>query len=355
MFRKIMLLLAALSLIGLAFSGCSISSTEATETDTIENAEEFGEFKVNDEQPAFGDPELAEMLAEETDFADPVADMPEIVEAENDQATDRYYLRIVWGNLVGDSGVASLTDWSGSLTLTRGGIVVARLIRFEPIQDYILPRYNDSGIFVPEQLRWVSKTSWHFDGLVTRMFVPRPRPEEYIALMLNYESEQLSISFPVHELGELDTLITIGFGNAISFHASRYQPQNHQYGTLSGRWGRNEEGNGIFYGLWFNAAGNIGGTVRGRYGTDSTGNNIFVGKYINNAGNFGGLLKGSWEIENQNGSAYGRFRGQIFDNQRVPVGWLNGHFKRGQNRTSGFFAGRWRCCRGDDARVDQGL
>ena len=353
MFRKIMMLLAALSLIGLTFGGCSVSSTEATETDVVVDAGEFGEFKANNEEPAFGDPEIAEMLTEETDFADPVADMPEIVEAENDEATDIYCLRMVWGNLEGDSGVAELTDWSGSLTLTRGGIVVARLIRFEPRQDYILPRYNDSGVFVPEQLRWVSKTSWHFDGLVTRILIPPSVTDEVV--MLTFESEQLSITFPFYELAELDTLINIGFGNAISFQATQYQPQGHLYGTLSGRWGRDEEGNGIFYGLWFNAAGTIGGTVRGRYGTDSTGNNIFVGKYINNAGSFGGLLKGSWNIETQDGVTYGRFSGRIYNNQRVPIGWLNGHFKRGQNRTAGFFAGRWRCCRGDNARVDDGL
>lgn len=353
MFMKFMMLLAALALIGLTFGGCSVSSTEATDTDVIEDAGEFGEFTVGDEEPAFDDPDIAQMLTDETDFSDPVATLPEIVEAESNEGTDIFCLRMVWGNLEGDSGVANLTDWSGSLTLSRGGIVVARLIRFEPSQDYILPRYDDSGYFVPEQLRWVSQTSWHLDGLVTRVIIPPSVTDEVVTL--TYESDQLSITFPVDQLAELDTLIIIGFGNAISFQATQFQPQGHRYGTLSGRWGRDDAGNGIFHGLWYNAAGTIAGTVRGRYGTDSTGSNIFVGKYIYNNGLFGGLLKGRWNTETQNGVGYGRFNGLIYNDQRVPIGSLNGHFKRGQNRTNGFFAGRWRFCRGEHDRLEDGL
>jgi len=253
---------------------------------------------------------------------------------------------MVWGNLEGDSGVTDRTDWSGTLTISRGAIIVTKTIRFEPDQDYLLPRANDSGIYIPEELGWVSYTVGGIDGIATRLLVPPSTTDDIVTV--TYESSQLTISFDVNELETLDTLISIGADNAISFEATKCEPQTNvsRRGHLIGRWGRDENGEGIFYGRWMTATGRVIGSLRGNWGVDSTGAQIFVGKYIDLDGNFLGFIKGVWRDRGMGMMACGQFRGRIFNADREPIGVLKGHFKKGDTRWGGYFAGLW-CIGGD--------
>ncbi|MCP4566002.1 MAG: hypothetical protein GY841_00320 [FCB group bacterium] len=339
--KRITPFLFVLAVIGLILGGCS-STTDPAETGA--DLEDFGTYKATDEQPDFGDPDVAELMEDEVAYDDPVAFSPVVDSTENAVRPDIFCLRMTWGNLGRDSGVVDLTDWSGKLTVSRGAVVVTHLIKFEPGQDYLLPRYNSEGFYVPEELSWVSKTSWHLDGIATRLYFPPSVTDEVVTV--TYESEQLTVTFTMDELYALDTLMEIGIGNAISFQAMECEPNSNTRGSLMGRWGRDDDGNGIFHGRWISNRGDIVGSIKGEWGVDDEGNHVFVGKYIDRTGKFEGFVKGHYAKRGLSDNAAGHFWGQIYNAEKEPIGVLKGHYKRGQNRKSGFFAGRW--CVGND-------
>jgi hypothetical protein len=198
------------------------------------------------------------------------------------------------------------------------------LIKFEPGQDYLLPRYNDTGYYIPEELHWVSQTSWHMDGLATKLYIPPSVNEDTVTL--TYESDQLSISFTIDQLEDLDTLIDVDYGNAVSFQAIRCElwADSPTRGHLAGRWGRDDNGQGIFYGRWMNSNGRLVGAIKGVWGIDDAGNQVFIGKWIDRSGKFRGFVKGLWYQDplSDNVRASGRFRGMIFNAERLRIGYL---------------------------------
>jgi hypothetical protein len=328
-----------------AFLLAACSSTTEPENPAAD-LEDFGSFTAADEQPAFGDPDVEALMDVETETRDPIALSPSVDSLENQARAAVYCLRMVWGNLEGDSGVTELTDWSGTLKLSRGAIIVTHTIRFEPGQDSLLPRWDNSTFRVPQELSWVSKTAGGIDGIATRLLIPPSVTDDIVTV--SYESEQLSITFDVYALEDLDTLISIGPGNAISFEAMRCEPPTSvpRHGHLIGRWGRDDSGQGIFYGRWMTSRGRVIGAVRGNWGIDSTGAQVFVGKYIDREGKFLGFVKGIWRIRGWGAYAAGQFRGRIYNADREAIGVLKGHFKRGYTRRGGYFAGLWCVGRG---------
>ncbi len=323
--------------------GCS-TGTEPVSEDT--NLEDFGSYEATDEAPFFGDTDLSELsTAEESEYDDPAALSPAIVEIENDTINrpDMFSFRMIWGNLNRDSGVTALTDWSGKLTLSRGHVVVTHTIRFEPGQDYLQPRIT---LYPPPPvIQWTSKTVGHFDGLATKILIPYlpevDRPIDPLPFTVTYESEHLNISFTLDQLEELDTLINIGHGNAISFQAMRYEPRTEIHGGLIGRWGRGDDGRGFFYGLWRASNGRLLGALQGHWGTDDNGHQIFVGKWIDQSGRFRGFVKGSWSGAYGTDRIDGKFRGRIYNAAREVVGQMGGNYMKGNNHRGGFFTGRW--------------
>jgi hypothetical protein len=149
------------------------------------------------------------------------------------------------------------------------------------------------------------------------------------------------------ELEDLDTLVNIGVGNAISFQSMRFEPQADRplRGHLRGHWCRDEDGRGIFYGRWMASNGRLIGALKGHWGVDSTGNRMFVGKWVDRSGRFQGFVKGTWEPTfcdiMENDRPYGVFKGRIFNGDREPIGMLGGHYTAGGCRPGGYFAGRW--------------
>jgi len=365
--KKLLFILLALAALGLIISGCS--STTNSETETA--IEDFGIYKATPEAPAFGDADIAELAAAgvEEPTSDPVALSPLVDSIETEVTPDIFSFRMIWGNLEADSGITELTDWSGKLTVSRGAIVATHTIRFEPGQDYILPRWDISGNVFPEELGWVSFTSIGVDGIACKLFFPPVATDSTTdssaiadePVTITYESGPYSATFTMDDLEDLDTIVTIGTGNSISFEAMRWEPEQHRFGSLAGRWTRDEEGNGIFYGRWVGGHGQIMGTIKGDWGFDVDGNRTFVGKYIDNNGQFEGFVKGTWRDNpgvNSNGHAKrnaGKFWGRIYNANREPIGQLKGHFKKGDVRKGGFFAGRW-CvgCNSPDAYDDNG-
>lgn len=335
--KRIFILLVSLAAVLGLIAGCSSTTTPTSDV----TVEDFGTYTAADEAPAFGDPDLKAIAAEEVVFDDPAVQLPALDSLENLDSSAIYCFRMVWGNLAADTGVTTPTDWSGKLTLSRGAVVVTRIIRFEPGQDSLVLDTNVS--LLPTSVEWVSTTTIGSDGLALRLIVP-PSPTDEIVTVA-FESSQLSITFSLDELDGLDTMVVVGFGNAASFQSFRCDG-GYRHGALAGVWGRDTLGLGVFYGTWISSNGMVIGTVKGDWGTDSLGHQYFVGKYINETGGFEGFVKGNWYLRGQGKQAAGHFAGLIYDADKEPIGVLKGHFKPGNSKRTGYFAGRW-CVGGD--------
>lgn len=329
--KRILLLLSMAAALALT-AGCS-STTTSTPAPAVED---FGAYTVTDEAPAFDDPDLKAVVAEEVVYDDPATQLPAVDSLENSDSSAVYCFRVVWGNLAADTGVTTPTDWSGKLTLSNGAVIVTRVIRFDEGEDSLILDTNGSSL--PNSVAWVSATMTGSDGLALRLIVP-PSPTDEIVTVA-FASSQLSITFSLDQLDALDTMVVVGYGNAASFQSFRCDG-GYRHGALAGVWGRDTTGLGIFYGTWISNNGRIIGTVRGDWGTDSAGQKYFVGKYINETGGFEGLVKGNWYLRGVGKGAAGHFAGLIYDADKEPVGVLKGHFKPGDSRRTGYFAGRW--------------
>lgn len=336
--------------------GCSSSTKPITPTT---NLTDFGSYTTANEQPAFGDPNIASQTAEATPYNDPYATAQIEDSLDNLNPAAVYAVRVVWGNLEKDSGITAPTDWSGRITISPGALLVTHTIRFEPGQDSLIP-YPTETFAVPNYVEWVSKTSVSYDGLMLRVYVPPLAKDSNETVTLTFATAPFSITFTQSQLENLDTLIVLGPGNAVSFQSTQWDKNLSLRGPLAGVWGRDENGKGIFYGAWMSVNGAVVGTVKGNWGTDTTGQNVFVGKYIDNNGKFQGLIRGSWWMRGQGNNPAGHFMGTIFaptpgDSGTAnisPVGALSGHFKMGYKRQTGYFAGRW-CVGGGCITEDQ--
>ena len=122
-------------------------------------------------------------------------------------------------------------------------------------------------------------------------------------------------------------------------------------GFLSGRWAFDDSGNGRFRGVWYDRAGLAVGYLKGHFGQRKDGENVFFGKWVSREGRFKGFIKGHWvfnEISLTAGTpdqAGNYFRGQIFSENRIQIGFLAGRFIAAgseNNSMGGFSRGRWK-------------
>ncbi len=134
-----------------------------TRSEFVDFNDPYGGFNMMDTPPAFGDPNIAAEYDEDATFDDPILDDTNVRDiATND--TRPLFLLITWGNLNRDSTIVNGTDWSGSLSIDPGVLVLKRTIRFED-RDRILRREQR------ELIEWVSYTQLRFDGILVRVIV----------------------------------------------------------------------------------------------------------------------------------------------------------------------------------------
>ena len=156
------------------------------------------------------------------------------------------------------------------------------------------------------------------------------------------------------ELAALDTVYYLDDSNAVAFHAFKVERVGCPKGFLSGRWGKNEDGENVFYGKWSSHRDILQGHLRGTWG-----DNQFFGKYINRDGLFEGLIKGRYHNGNSLSPMHrsaGWFRGYYYDADGNILGVLRGHYFENPKETGmGLFAGRWRHYCGEIPDVDDGL
>jgi hypothetical protein len=335
-------------------AGCSDSPTVTDQDQTISLEGDFGGLTTTKEAPAFGDTELAADDITEEEIDDPVLSSPEVASLVDDIDAGMFHFRAVWGQLCLDTTVTEVTDWTGSITISRGAVVIRKTIRFELGQDYIPTRTDRQTV------DWVSYTTVHNDGVAFDLLVPPVEPiydttvtvgtdslgnpVDVITVDTIYpETEPVTVEFAtgaymrvftLDELAALDTIVELDDGNAVAIHAAQVFCQRCPRGFLAGGWGYDEEGQGVFRGRWMSREGRIVGHLRGHFGVNDAGRNVIFGKWIDRSGNCEGLLAGTYQpflrpdasdIANRRGCGW--FAMRIFDANRAPIGMAAGQYQ----------------------------
>ncbi len=377
MFKKFAIPLFTAALLVWAI-GCSDNPSEPlTDADLPNINDDFGGFAAVDEAPGFGDPDLVAAEGEEEEVDDPILSSTEIQDWVIDPAVLAFHFRAVWGQLCYDSAVTTPTDWTGSLTLSRGGVITRRLIRWELNQDFLLPRTTR------EVVEWQSTTTVHHDGLAFDLLIPWQTtydttfvvdtlddttftvdtiaPEPFT---LTFATGPYTRTFDMEELAALDTIVYVDDvdSNAVVFQGYQKFRNVCPKGVLSGRWGYDEDGNGIFAGVWHSRHGFVDGYVRGNFGVNDQEEKVFYGKWIDRDGRFEGLLAGYYDLhpstnasETAKKRAGGWLAGRIFDANESVIGELRGRFKSHFNFPAGWFQARWKLHCAEVPEVDENL
>ena len=354
-------------LLVVALAGCSDNPTENSQLPNELNLDsEFGGYTASDESFAFDDAVLMTESANDADYGDPLMGNPIMDSLMNHPRAGHFQIRIIWGQLRLDTSHTAVTDWTGSLSITNGGEVIRRLIHWDLNQDFILPRTDRKLI------EWISKTSIHNDGIVVDFLLPPVPPifDSTITQVVDSLGDTLDVivvdttfpepepievtfatgpytrTFSLEELNKLDTIVTLDDSNAVAFHALRIDRRECPAGFFNGFWGYNDEGHGVFRGMWISEEGFITGFVKGHFGKNENGENVLFGKYINRNGRFQGFLKGTYESNPDDMSdstrVTGMFSARIYNNQRMEIGALEGKYRAAENWAGGFMEGRWK-------------
>jgi len=313
--------------------------------------------------------DLSPIIADPTPLPDPLPDPipvptpipvpdPGLIPTPSDGKDCAVYaIRLTWGHFAFGQGVNSaqdevavsditrdrlLTDWSGSVHVDRGGLVVKKTIAFEKEQDYIVDRTDRKTV------AFVSKTSHHFDGLALKYRVCRPdvtilptdpntmvdtratstdmiatAPALMPILMFESPNVPFKAGYSLEELASLNETIAVGDGNhfRIQSHLIRRVDDEPRYckGLMHGRGhGFPDREGGVFKGIAVTGGDHLRvGHVVGTYGVHD-GQPVFVGKFISHKGGFIGILKGTY--------GEGKLKGEIFNKDRKVIGSLAGRY-----------------------------
>lgn len=329
----------------LALTACSKNS-ELTEAGT-ENEEsislekEFGGYDSSSEAPAFGDSEMMSDFEADEDVNDAYSNDAEVLDALSysqdptvvrDNLIKAYFVRLTYGLLAGDSLATEVIDWSGSLEVNKGILVVLKKIRFEDNDFIHLPRDSRTKVDI------TSQTKQHLDGLLLAV-VDNDTTDDEGFLTINIGGYSTTLAFA--DMDSLESLEAVGAGGhevSIIARSKDYVPFNG--GFISGHWKKDRDNGGIFRGRWINSLGLNGGYLRGIWGKDRGGSNVFKGKYISLNGEFRGLLAGHWE--NTRDTNGGVFNGRWVNRNHDTIGHVRGNFRTGRSGDGrGFFQGRY--------------
>ncbi|MCK4606842.1 MAG: hypothetical protein KAU35_06055 [candidate division Zixibacteria bacterium] len=327
-------------------AGCSDRGTEsATESGTLNLEDPFGGYTSAAEKPAFGDTELLTDAEADEEYDDPILLSPgvDLLTSEDSEA-GRYHMRILWGKLRYDPNVTDVTDWTGSLTVSRGVEIIRRVIRFELGQDYIPTRTD------PALIEWVSFTTVHNDGIAVDILIPLdPDAVDPEPVTVTFETGPYSRAFSLEELMSLDTIVYLEDSNAVAFHAFKLDHVTCMRGFLSGRWGYDENDEGRFRAVWRSRNGQAAGYVTGHFGVNDDGQKVIFGKLVSRDGQFEGFIRGTYDhhaSRNANRHALRRaggwFQGGIYDADGVEIGVLRGKYRSHPSFKNGFLQGRWK-------------
>lgn len=285
-----------------------------------------GGFDTADEVPMF-DEELAfnsAALEADATVTDTMSADPEVSTIESAPNGDRIRVLIAWGRMPADPTATTGRDWSGSLTVSRGAVIVGRTIGFEEATDHLLPRTTR------DRIDFVSMTRPFADGLALRILDPDRTAAD--PLTLSYAGNDGSTaSVDVRALLAAPARIDMGDGYRVVAIAVR-ENDACDHGFLRGRWHALREGLGVYRGLVTNEAGEVTGHIRGIWGQRQNGDKVMFGKFIARDGSFRGVVAGTYEA--------GQFHARWLD-RAGDHGLLGGAYVDSPNVRGGVFHGRW--------------
>jgi hypothetical protein len=300
--------------------------------------DEYGGFNMKDDAPAFDDPEMLSEFVQDPSYSDRFANDADVLN-EDRLDRERLFLMITWGNLHRDEGITHRTDWSGSLSIDPGAIVLKQVIRFES-NDRILERTQRN------LLEWESVTRPAFDGILVRI-VPVSKDNltdvasEPGDAVIRFDTDPLEVEFKVSQLANLHRVITLDDGNAVAFNVIKLSPSACPHGPIRGVWANHpERQGGFFFGKWSTSNGHIRGHIKGIWGVNDEGKNVFYGKMIDMSGRFEGIVRGEWGRDPERESG-GWYAGRWVDRNLRIRGRLRGHWERSAHCNGGFFRGEW--------------
>ncbi len=292
-----------------------------------EDGSTWGDYYNDDnEDPGFGDPEIQNMTEDEP-YDDPFDSQMKTASLEN-----AISIRVLWGNLIrDDDDWHNPKDYSGSISIDDGLLVIERTVRFEDYDCEIDLRED------PTVVSWRSRIGPHYDGLVLRL-EPGATADDDNFLHLEFGNYKRDIS--VTELTDLVDLDVSGYEDDQVAIASHIAVKGGS-GFVVGHWrDLPEKSGGIFKGKWETGDGALKGHERARYLPEDDGTGIVKGKYIDEEGNFMGFLYGKYQDTHESLQA-GVFGLTWIDKDKTALGSVKGvYFKYGE-AGYGFALGNW--------------
>ena len=299
----------------------------------------LGGFTAADEEPAFGEPSIAEMVEAEMEFEDPIGDDPEFVTLASDPRVRSYAVSILWGRLdrsAGDSPAEDQLDWSGRLRLSRGAALLERVVDFEPVDQVAEQRFN------ARELRWSSHEGAGHDGLRISIW----NRNTLAADSLYIETGPFAGAWAVEDLASIDFLADIAdTDQQIAIRGIPISGELRE-GFAQGYWREaHDDGPAEFAGRWMGARGEVVGFVRGIYGSTVAGERVLFGKWIDREGTFRGFLRGTWNRPPD----FSRLQSAEFEadllapsgSGAAPIGRVQGRWRIGSGQGEGAFEARW--------------
>lgn len=287
---------------------------------------ENGGFDTSDEAPMFADEALYADADIEVDAAvsDALATDPVVRDLETNAAVDARHVIVMWGRMPAER-VDTVRDWSGTLRLSRGAMVIRRRIAFEDAGDRVAARTQR------DEIQFASKTSTHADGLALAIF--DPTPDDAAPLTLTYVSADESITYTLDLTAAAQEPVVVDAGDGYEMVALGHRRRDAcDHGFLRGRWRAMAPNAGHYAGLVLDSDGEPTGHIRGIYGKRRNGQAVFFGKFIARDGGFRGIVRGTYG----EGSFDGRWLTRDGDR-----GVVHGRYRAGDSLRRGHFLGRW--------------
>ncbi len=270
------------------FAGCA-ENTDTTEIGA-QIEKENGGLDMDDEATLFGiadDFEDANLIDEEDEHEDELDGTTEITDVEEVSGVAVYHVAIRWGQMPGNRDNEVGRDWSGTLSVNRGAMVVRSRVAFEA-SDRVLPRVDR------QKVSFESRTLPHSDGLRLTVLDPTPGADE--PLVIAYRTgEGLVHSIAIEDLvAEPHDYVVDDANNRIRAIAMRRPVDVCDYGFLTGRWHKVGERFGVLRGRVTNEHGRTVGFMKGIYGVKRDGDRVFFAKVIEKEGRSRGIIAGHY-------------------------------------------------------------
>ncbi len=324
-------LLSSCLLLALPLAGCAQDSFDDEDAIGEAIAELNGGLDMEDEAPLFGEQELFEsaQLDSEELYADAMGDDADVAAMQLASGASVVHTVLRWGQIPFNPNAETVVDWSGTLSVNRGAILIRRAVAFERATgDGIEPRQS------PQALTFHSTTLPASDGL--RLTIIDPTPNSIEPLVLDYSNAEGSVySVELSELINAPQSFDVDDeGNRIVAVAISRSEDECDSGTLAGRWHRVAQNRGRLLGQVRDTDGELLGHMKGIYGERANGNRVFFGKYIETDGSFQGIFAGRYQE--------GHFRG-LWLVRGGDAGALGGQYREtiAGPEVGGHFLGRW--------------